>query len=74
MTKEELNEVCQEDFREGLKQDAYEEQQLRTDIDYAYNVLDIESINIAIHKMITDMDELGYDLSYKDVLKYLEEL
>ena len=74
MTNQELEEVCQEDFREQLKMDAYEEQQLRTDIDYAYNILDIESINIAIHKLITDMENLGYDLEYSDVLKYLEEL
>ena len=69
-----VEEVCKEDFREQLKMDCYEEQQLRSNIDYAYNVLDIESINIAIHKLITDMDELGYDLEYSDVLKYLEEL
>ena len=74
MTNEKLEEVCQEDFREQLKMDAYEDEQLRNDIDYAYNVLDIESINIAIHKLMTDMDELGYDLEYSDVLKYLEEL
>ena len=74
MTNQELEEVCQEDFREQLRMDAYEEQQLRTDIDYAYNILDIESINISIHKLITDMENLGYDLEYKDILEYLKEL
>ena len=74
MTDLEIEEVCQEDFREQLRMDAHEEYQLRSNIEYAYNVLDIESINIAIHKLITDMENLGYDLEYKDVLEYLEEL
>ena len=74
MTDEEIEEVFQEDVREQLRMDAHEEEQLRTDIDHAYRVLGIDSIDMGIVKLITGMKELDYDISYKDVLTYLEEL
>ena len=74
MSNGELNEVCREDFREQLKMDAYEEQLLRSDIDYAYEKMGLEDINISVHKLIADMESLGYYLEYSDVLEYLKEL
>ena len=74
MTNEELEEVCKEDFREQLKMDAYEEQLLRSDIDYAYEKMGLEDISISVHKLIADMESLGYYLEYSDVLDYLKEL
>jgi hypothetical protein len=74
MTEQELEEVCREDFTEGLRQDVHHEVLLRRDIDYAFESLGLEDINIAIYKLKTQMYELGYDLSYKDVLDKLEEL
>ena len=62
------------DMEEEMRQDAYEESMLRRDIDYAYDKLGLEDINIAIHALISQMYELGYDLEYKDVLDRLEEL
>ena len=68
----------QEEFKrdmiEEMRQDSHHEMMLRRDIDYAYDRLGIEDINIAIHALITQMHELGYDLEYKDILDRLEEL
>ena len=70
----ELEDICREDFEEGLRQDAHHEMMLRRDIDYAYDKLGLEDINIAIHELITKMYELDYDIEYRDVLDRLEEL
>lgn len=73
MTEQEQDEL-KRDMIEEMRQDAYEESMLRRDIDYAYDNLGLEDINIAIHALITHMYELGYDLEYKDILDKLEEL
>ena len=74
MSNEEFDEICKEDFRQSMIQDSYEEQLLRSDIDYAYGKLGLEDINISVHKLIADMESLGYYLEYSDVLEYLKEL
>ena len=72
MTEQELE--FKRDMEEEMKQDAYEEEQTRLDLDYAMDRLGIADIHKQCEELANKLVTYGHDVSIADVIEYLEEI
>ena len=68
MTEQEM------DMIEEMRQDAYEEERMRKDLDYAKEKLGIADIHSECEKLANELSNYGHDVSTADVIEYLEEI
>ena len=73
MTESELQEL-KDDMRQQMKEEIYEEQQMRIDIDYAYERLGIDDIYQAIKDLANSLTDYEHDVSIQDIIDRLEEI
>ena len=73
MTNEELQEL-KDDMRQQMKEEIYEEQQMRIDIDYAYEKLGLDDIYTSIKELSYQLADYGYDVSIQEIIDRLEEI
>ena len=73
MTESELQEL-KDDMRKDIMEEVYEEQQMRIDIDYAYEKLGLDDIYTSIKELSYQLADYGYDVSIQEIIDMLEEM
>ena len=72
MTNEDIQEL-KDDMRKEMMEEVYEEQQMRIDIDYAYEKLGLDDIYTSIKELSYQLADYGYDVSIQEIIDRLEE-
>jgi hypothetical protein len=73
MTEQEYNELKM-DMEQEMKEEAYEQSRMRTDLDYAVEKLGLYDIHDEINKFVHKLEEYGHDISFNQVIEMLKDI